>query len=101
MRQYQVGDKVMLVTDALQIHSKSIPAHMGYTTYQFEFRDTLRKLLGLNASFEQGMHGRDVGTVVDVYGKRVTVKFRFQSIDLPIEYFELETPADIEQRFGF
>ncbi len=40
------GSKVKLRTDVLQRHSRSVSAHMGYTTAQFQWRDTLRKLKG-------------------------------------------------------
>jgi len=40
------GSKVKLQTDVLQKHSRSVPAHMGYTHAQFQWRDTLRKLKG-------------------------------------------------------
>ena len=40
------GSKVKLRTDVLPRHSRSVPAHMGYTTAQFSWRDTLRKLKG-------------------------------------------------------
>ena len=40
------GSKVKLRNDVLQRHARSVPAHMGYTHAQFEWRDTLRKLKG-------------------------------------------------------
>ena len=40
------GSKVKLKTDVLQRHSRSVPSHMGYTSAQFQWRDTLRKLKG-------------------------------------------------------
>ena len=40
------GSKVKLRNDVLPRHAKSVPAHIGYTTSQFEWRDTLRKLKG-------------------------------------------------------
>jgi len=40
------GSKVKLRSDVLQRHARSVPAHMGYTHAQFEWRDTLRKLKG-------------------------------------------------------
>jgi len=41
-----VGDTVKLREDVLQRHARSVPAHMGYTTEQFKWRDTLRQLKG-------------------------------------------------------
>ena len=41
---FKVGDKVALRPDVLQRHSRSVPAHGGYTTEQFAWRDTLRTL---------------------------------------------------------
>lgn len=40
------GSKVKLRSDVLQRHARSVPAHMGFTRVQFEWRDTLRKLKG-------------------------------------------------------
>lgn len=42
----KVGDRVTLSPEALGRHSRSVPAHVGYTTVQFQWRDTLRKLEG-------------------------------------------------------
>jgi len=42
----KMGDKVKLVDDVLPQHSRSVPAYMGYTTEQFRWRDTLKKLKG-------------------------------------------------------
>ena len=42
----KVGDKVELRSDVLQRHARSVPAHLGYTHEQFQWRDTLRKLEG-------------------------------------------------------
>ena len=41
-----VGDKVKLRKDVLVRHSKSVPAHLGYTHEQFVWRDLLDKLSG-------------------------------------------------------
>lgn len=38
------GTRVKLREDVLQRHSRSVPAHLGYTREQFAWRDTLRKL---------------------------------------------------------
>jgi hypothetical protein len=39
-----IGDKVKLRDDVLQRHARSVPAHLGYTHEQFQWRDTLREL---------------------------------------------------------
>ena len=41
-----VGSAVKLREDVLQRHSRSVPAHCGYTTQQFAWRDTIRSLAG-------------------------------------------------------
>lgn len=38
--------KVLISNEALQRHARSIPAHMGYTTNQFSWRDTLSQFTG-------------------------------------------------------
>lgn len=42
----QMDMEVVLVDNVLQRHSRTVPAHAGYTTQQFQWRDTLRKLKG-------------------------------------------------------
>jgi len=87
-----VGDKVMLRKDVLARHARSVPAHLGYTTHQFSWRDRLDKLEG------------KVGTVTKVFdnSKHVNVKFDEPWIDkdahgreykmdtICIDYTELE-----------
>lgn len=41
---FAVGDKVVISVDGLKKHSRSVPAHMGYTTEQFSWRKALSKL---------------------------------------------------------
>ncbi len=57
---FVVGDKVKLRQDVLKRHSRSVPAHMGYTTAQFQWRDCLRKLEGKEGNitrvFESSKH---------------------------------------------
>ena len=44
MNPFKIGEKVKLRDDVLQRHSLSIPSHAGYTSDQFAWRNTLRKL---------------------------------------------------------
>ena len=60
------GMKVKLREDVLQRHSRSVPAHLGYTKEQFAWRDTLRKL--------DGKTGKITRTFPDSH--HVNVKFR-------------------------
>lgn len=50
---FKVGDKVKLKDDVLQRHSRSVPAHAGYTREQFSWRDSLRKLKGKTGTIER------------------------------------------------
>lgn len=50
---FKAGDQVQLKADALGQHARSIPAHMGYTTEQFAWRDTLRKVKGKVGTVER------------------------------------------------
>ena len=43
---FKVGDEVCLVENVLARHARSVPAHAGYTTEQFKWRNTLRTLAG-------------------------------------------------------
>lgn len=43
---FKVGDRVQLRSDVLLRHSKSVPAHLGYTKEQFSWRATLDNLEG-------------------------------------------------------
>lgn len=43
---FKPGDLVRLRDDVLQRHARSVPAHCGYTTTEFQWRDTLRNLKG-------------------------------------------------------
>lgn len=40
--------QIILKSDALQAHSKSIPAHSGYTTEAMSWRDSIRKIMEHN-----------------------------------------------------
>lgn len=50
---FQVGDKVKLRFDVLARHSRSIPAHAGYTKEGFAWRATLDKLKGKTGVVER------------------------------------------------
>lgn len=43
---FKIGDKVKLADDVMQKHAKSVPAHAGYTSVQFKWRETLNNLSG-------------------------------------------------------
>jgi len=47
------GDKAKLRKDVLVRHSKSIPAHAGYATEGFRWRETLAKLKGKVGTIER------------------------------------------------
>jgi hypothetical protein len=68
---FKVGDKVVLRPDVLQRHSRSVPAHMGYTREQFAWRDTLRELLGKNKEYKQ-VSPPIIGTVSRVFANCIT-----------------------------
>lgn len=57
------GMIVQLREDVLQRHSRSVPAHAGFSTQQFAWRDTLRKYL------------RTSGVITRVFDKSVNVRF--------------------------
>lgn len=88
---FQIGDNVVLVNDALQLHARSTPAHLGYDEFQFEFRDTLRRLLGLTKSYEQGT-GKHVGEVMEIDHHDVYVYFKSINVTVvaPVDYFSNE-----------
>ena len=73
---FRVGDKVILRRDVLQRHARSIPAHVGYTPEQFQWRKTLGRLLGLDDNFKQ-VGPPLVGTVSRLFedSKHVNVEF--------------------------
>ena len=53
MTELKAGSKVMLRPDVLVRHSRSIPAHLGYTKEEFAWRDTLGKLKGKTGKVER------------------------------------------------
>ena len=74
----KVGDKVILRKDVLARHARSVPAHMGYTTAQFDWRDTLDKLEG------------KVGTVSRISDNSKHVNVNFGNSTIGIDNTELE-----------
>ena len=70
----KTGNSVQLRDDVLQRHARSIPAHMGYTTEQFRWRDTLRVLKG------------EVGVITRVFpnSKNANVQFADHLIGISI-----------------
>ena len=73
----KVGDKVKLRGDVLQRHSKSVPAHRGYTPEQFKWRDILRKLKG------------KIGRIQRVFPNSNHVNVQFKNILIGIDKTEL------------
>lgn len=57
---FKVGDQVVLRSDILARHSKTVPAYAGYTTAQFAWRELLGKLTGkvltVSLIFENSKH---------------------------------------------
>lgn len=75
---FTIGSKVKLRDDALQRHSRSVPAHLGYTKEQFAWRDTLRKLKG------------QTGTVSRPFDNSKHVNVDFDGVCIGIDFTELE-----------
>jgi len=73
------GDKVKLRDDVLQRHARSVPAHMGYTREQFQWRDILRGLKG------------QVGVIERVFDNSKHVNVEFDGHLIGIDYTELES----------
>lgn len=75
----KVNDKVRLRADALARHSRTVPAHAGYTREQFQWRDTLGKLAG------------KTGTITLIFdgSKHVNVDFEEDGV-IGIDWTELE-----------
>ena len=73
-----MGDSVKLKDDALQQHSRSVPAHAGYTPEQFAWRDTLSNLAG------------KVGEITRIFpnSKHVNVQFEGALIGIDIDQLE-------------
>jgi len=75
---FKVGDQVKLKPNALAMHSRSVPAHAGYTHEQFEWRDTLNKL------------GDSTGTIERVFenSSHVNVDFNGTLIGVESDYLD-------------
>ena len=73
----KTGSKVILREDTLPRHSRSVPSYLGYTREQFQWRDTLRRLLGKNKDFKQT--GKPiVGIVSRLFDKSKHINVRFE-----------------------
>ena len=83
----KVRDIVKLRKDVLLRHARSIPAYMGYTKEQFEWRDTLKKLEGkkgvVTKVFKSGYVNVDFGSTLIGINKSelVVLKNRKRKID--------------------
>lgn len=75
---FKVGDQVILREDVLQRHARSIPAHLGYTTNQFNWRATLRRLAG------------QVGTVSYIFDNSKHTNVQFEGETIGIDFTELD-----------
>ena len=73
-----LGDSVRLKDDALAQHSRSVPAHAGFTTEQFSWRDTLRNLTD------------QVGTITKVFPNSNHVNVKFYETTIGIDLDQLE-----------
>lgn len=70
---FKVGSKVKLCADVLQRHGRSVPAHMGYATAQFAWRETLRKLNGQIGTVSRCFDSKHVN--VDFDGHCIGIDF--------------------------
>lgn len=75
--QFKVGDKVKLRDDVLQKHSRSVPAHMGYSREQFAWRKTLDGLIG------------ETGTISRLFDNSKHVNVDFDGTLIGIDYTQL------------
>jgi len=75
---FKKGDKVKLRSDVLKRHSKSVPAHAGYSKEQFSWRATLDNLEG------------QVGTIERTFPNSKHVNVQFPSTLIGIDSTELE-----------
>ena len=75
---FKKGDKVKLKKDVLEKHSKSVPAHSGYSKEQFSWRETLESLDG------------EVGEIERIFPNSKHVNVQFDSIIIGINNTELE-----------
>lgn len=75
---YNVGDSVKLKENALKEHSRSVPPHAGFTTEQFQWRDTLKSLQN------------EVGTIEKIFPNSKHVNVRFNDKLIGIDSHQLE-----------
>lgn len=64
---FKVGDRVALRPDVLQRHARSVPAHVGYNTEEFKWRDILLSLCN------------SVGTVTHLFPRSKHTNVRFDA----------------------
>lgn len=77
MSAFKVGDQVMLRKDVLSRHSRSVPAHAGYTREQFSWRAILRSL------------SEEVGTVSRLFEGSKHANVDFDGLTIGIDDTEL------------
>ncbi len=80
---FKVGDEVKLRDDVLNKHSRSVPAHAGYTREQFAWRKTLDGLLG------------KTGTVSRLFDNSKHVNVKFDGTTIGIDYTELVPASSV------
>lgn len=73
----KVGDKVKLRPDVLLRHSKSIPAHAGFTKEEFRWREVIGNLKG------------KTGIVERLFPNSKHVNVQFRTTMIGIDYTEL------------
>jgi hypothetical protein len=80
----KTGTKVKLRADVLVRHARSVPARLGYSREQFDWRATLRRLSGVSGEITRTFPG----------SKHVTVEFKEGAGGTPhiigIDHTELE-----------
>ena len=80
---FKIGDKVKLRDDVLQKHSKSVPAHMGYSREQFAWRKTLDGLSG------------ETGTISRLFDNSKHVNVDFNGTKIGLDYTNLVPATDV------
>ena len=74
-KKFKVGDKVVVTLEGLQAHSRSVPAHMGYTRETMSWRRSLSKF----------RDKKTVGTVTKVFpsSDQINVDFDGEKMGVP------------------
>jgi hypothetical protein len=85
---FKVGDSVKLRADVLQRHSRNVPAHMGYSHEQFEWRKTLGELEGKTGKIER------------VFPNSQHVNVEFEGVLIGIDASELESVGTAPTKEG-